>query len=338
VFELVCDDPNVGSILFAMPADYGESTVSVTTDALAIAGPRGTVLIPVWMSPKHGGGYDVLAAAGFAPFDGLKRAVNALARVVTWVRTRDPMANATAKANAEVGAASSPAHSANPPVRHGLAYADVRERLEGHGLRFPAETFVTSAAQAADAARAIARPVAMKLAAAGLVHKTEVGGVALGVASPDEAAAVYVTMTDPDRLARFGIVADGVYVQEMVGDGIDVLVGVHRDEVFGPILTIGTGGIETEIERDVLHLAIPFTDEQLLRALRPLRLAQRLAGVRGAAAADLAELLRVAHSFATLFVDPAADIAELEVNPLRVVVGEHGTECITLDAVLVGLA
>ena len=61
-FELVCADPNVGSILFAMPADYGESTVSVTTDALAIAGPRGTVLIPVWMSPKHGGGYDVLAA------------------------------------------------------------------------------------------------------------------------------------------------------------------------------------------------------------------------------------------------------------------------------------
>jgi acetate---CoA ligase (ADP-forming) len=332
VFELVCADPNVGSILFAMPADYGESTVSVTTDALAIAGPRGTVLIPVWMSPKHGGGYDVLAAAGFAPFDGLKRAVNALARVVTWVRTRD------AGATADVGAESSPAHSANAPVRHGLAYAEVRERLERHGLRFPAETFVTSAEAAADAVRAIARPVAMKLSAEGLVHKTEVGGVALGVASPDEAAAVYATMTDPDRLARFGFVAAGVYVQEMVGDGIDVLVGAHRDEVFGPILTIGTGGIETEIEKDVLHLAIPFTDEQLLRALRPLRLWQRLGGVRGAAAADPAELLRVARSFAALFVDPAGNIAELEVNPLRVVVGEHGTECITLDAVLVGPA
>ena len=197
---------------------------------------------------------------------------------------------------------------------------------------------MTSAEQAADAQRAIARPVAMKLAAEGLVHKTEVGGVALGIASPDEAAAVYATMTDPDRLAPFGFVADGVYVQEMVGDGIDVLVGAHRDEVFGPILTIGTGGIETEIEKDVLHLAIPFTDDQLLRALRPLRLWQRLGGVRGAAAADPAELLRVAHAFATLFVDPDADIAELEVNPLRVVVGEHGTECITLDAVLVGSA
>jgi acyl-CoA synthetase (NDP forming) len=333
VFELVCADPNVGSILFAMPADYGESTVSVTTDALAIAGPRGTVLIPVWMSPKHGGGYDVLAAAGFAPFDGLKRAVTALARVVAWARGRD------AAPIADAGAEPAAAHTGGgSPARHGLAYAEVRDRLERQGLRFPAETFVTNAEQAADAVRSIARPVAMKLAAEGLVHKTEVGGVALGVTSPDEAAAVYATMTDPGRLARFGFVADGVYVQEMVGDGIDVLVGAHRDEVFGPILTVGTGGIETEIEKDVLHLAIPFTDDQLLRALRPLRLWQRLAGVRGAAAADVGELLRVAQSFAALFADPAGDVAELEVNPLRVVVGEHGTECITLDAVLVGRA
>jgi acetate---CoA ligase (ADP-forming) len=338
VFELVCADPNVGSILFAMPADYGESTVSVTTDALAIAGPRGTTLIPVWMSPKHGGGYDVLAAAGFAPFDGLKRAVNALARGVAWVRTRDVGPTPDAGPTADAGTASAPTHSADAPVRNGLGYAEVRELLERHGLRFPAETFVTSAEQAADAARAIARPVAMKLAAPGLVHKTEVGGVALGVVGPDEAAVVYATMTDPDRLARFGFVADGVYVQEMVGDGIDVLVGAHHDGVFGPILTVGTGGIETEIEKDVLHLAIPFTDEQLLRALRPLRLSQRLAGVRGATAADLTVLFRVAQSFATLFVEPGGKIAELEVNPLRVVVGEHGTECITLDAVLVSQA
>jgi acyl-CoA synthetase (NDP forming) len=329
VFELVCDDPNVGSVLFAMPADYGESTVSVTTDALAIARPRGTILIPVWMSPKHGGGYDVLAAAGFAPFDGLKRAVTALARVVGWARTRD---SAPAE---DAGAQPAVAHPASSAAGRGLAYAEVRARLERHGLRFPAETFVTSAEQAAAAVRAIARPVAMKLAAEGLVHKTEVGGVALGVISAEDAAAIYASMTDPDRLERLGFVADGVYVQEMVGDGIDVLVGAHRDEVFGPILTVGTGGIETEIEKDVLHLAIPFTDAQFIRALRPLRLWQRLAGVRGAAPADLDELLRVAQSFATLFVDPAGEIAELEVNPLRVVVGEHGTECITLDAVLV---
>src|SRR6202021_771142 len=66
VFELVCNDPNVGSVLFAMPADYGESTVAVSRDAVEIAQATGTLLIPVWMSPRRGGGYQVLDAAGLA--------------------------------------------------------------------------------------------------------------------------------------------------------------------------------------------------------------------------------------------------------------------------------
>jgi acetate---CoA ligase (ADP-forming) len=325
VLGIVCADPAVGSILFAMPADYGDSTLSVTTDAVAIAGPCNILLVPVWMSPKHGGGYDVLVDAGFAPYDGLKRAVTALTRVVEWAKFSGLTAPTVETA----------AHHPGGESPAGLGYAQVRELLERHGLRFPAETFVTSAEEAAAAARAIARPLALKLSAPGLVHKTEVGGVALGVTSPEDAAAVYRTMTDPDRLGPFGFVADGVFVQEMVDEGLDVLVGAHRDEVFGPVLTVGTGGIETEIEKDVLHLAIPFTDEQFVHALAPLRLWQRLQGVRGGAVVDIAELTRVAQAFAVLFVDEAEAIAELEVNPLRLVVTETGTEAVTLDAVLI---
>ncbi|MFE2734928.1 acetate--CoA ligase family protein [Streptomyces sp. NPDC059349] len=328
VFQLICDDPNVGSILFAMPADYGDSTVSVTTDALEIAATHDTLLIPVWMSPKHGGGHAVLSGAGFAPFDGLKRAVTALTRVVEWAAVcRGPESDSGAE---PVGVAD---HSpgATPAA---LSYDEAGELLRRYGLRFPAETFVTSGQAAADAQRRIGRPVAMKLAAEGLVHKTEVGGVALGIGSPDEAARAYATMTDSDRLAAHGFVATGVYVQEMVGDGLDVLVGAHHDEVFGSVLTVGTGGVETEIEKDVLHLAMPFTDEQFVRALRPLRLWQRMKGVRGGRPTDLAELTRVVQAFATMFLEETERIAEVEVNPLRMVVSESGTECVTLDAVL----
>ncbi|MFE4956061.1 acetate--CoA ligase family protein [Streptomyces sp. NPDC056653] len=327
VFQLICDDPNVGSVLFAMPADYGDSTVSVTTDALEIAATHDTLLIPVWMSPKHGGGHTVLSSAGFAPFDGLKRAVTALTRVVGWVAVcRGP--------EAVSGASPVAADHAPGATPAALDYDEARELLRRYGLRFPAETFVKSEQAAADAQRRIGRPVAMKLAAEGLVHKTEVGGVALGITSPDEAASVYATMTDSDRLASFGFVADGVYVQEMVGDGLDVLIGAHHDEVFGPVLTVGTGGVETEIEKDVLHLAMPFTDEQLVRALRPLRLWQRMQGVRGSRPADLGELTRVAQAFAAMFLQETERVAEVEVNPLRMVVSESGTECVTLDAVL----
>ena len=71
VFELICNDPNVGSVLFAMPADYGDSTVAVSRDAVEIARSTGTLLIPVWMSPRRGDGYQVLLAAGMAPMDGV---------------------------------------------------------------------------------------------------------------------------------------------------------------------------------------------------------------------------------------------------------------------------
>ncbi|MFD0067097.1 acetate--CoA ligase family protein [Streptomyces sp. NPDC056690] len=329
VFQLICDDPNVGSILFAMPADYGDSTVSVTTDALEIAARHDTLLIPVWMSPKHGGGYDVLSSAGFAPFDGLNRAVTALTRVVEWAK----VSLSTAPTPAADLAAAAP-HDESGAARAALGYDEARELLERYGLRFPAEEFATSAQEAADAQRRIGRPVAMKLSAKGLVHKTEVGGVALHITSPEEAARVYATMTDPERLALFGFTADGVYLQEMVGDGLDVLVGAHHDEVFGPVLTVGTGGIETEIEKDVLHLAIPFTDEQFIRALRPLRLWQRMQGVRGGRAADTAQLAHMVQAFATMFLEEAERVAEIEINPLRMVVSASGTDCVTLDAVL----
>jgi acetate---CoA ligase (ADP-forming) len=338
VFALVCDDPNVGSILFAMPADYGDSTVSVARDAVEIASRRGALLVPVWMSPKHGGGYDVLCAAGLVPYDGLQRAVAALTRVVDWARLRSPTrSRPTAGDGSARSSTDAPAGgSQHAPVTHrGLPYVEVRRRLEQHGLRFPAELFVDSALGAAAAVAAIGRPVALKLSAPGLVHKTEVGGVVLGITDPDAASRAYTTMTAPDRLAPFGFVADGVYVQELVSEGLDVLVGAHRDEVFGPVLTVGTGGVDTEIERDVLHLALPFTDEQLLRALRPLRLWSRLQGVRGRPAADVDEFVRTVRAFADLFTDDAGSIAELEVNPLRLVVSAEGTECITLDAVLI---
>jgi hypothetical protein len=184
--------------------------------------------------------------------------------------------------------------------------------------------------------RDIGGTTVIKLAAPGLIHKTEVGGVRLGVTDPAVAAAVYGEMTSARRLAPFGVVARGVYVQEMLGEGIDILVGVHDDEVFGPVLTFGTGGTETEIERDVLHLAIPFDEAQFGRALRALRLWPRLRGSRGAPAADTARLFRIAASLAELFVAGDGQLAEAEINPLRVLVTADRTDCVALDAVVLG--
>jgi hypothetical protein len=122
-------------------------------------------------------------------------------------------------------------------------------------------------------------------------------------------------------------------VQEMVADGLDLLVSAHDDEVFGAVLTVGAGGVATEIELDVVHLAIPFRDEELLRALRALRLWPHLAGFRGQPGCDLSELASVAHAIAELYLATAPSLAEIEVNPLRVVVEADRTSCVALDIV-----
>ena len=324
VFELICHDPNVGSVLFAMPADYGESTVAVSTDAVEIARATGTLLIPVWMSPRRGGGYQVLDAAGLAPMDGVYRAVQALRRFAEW------------RAPAGTDAAGPPIETPGGAVatsERALSYEESTELLSAAGVRVPRESFVASAAAAAEAAERIGGPVAMKLSAPGLIHKTEVGGVRLGLRGGEQAGAAYAEMTSPGRLASFGIDADGVFVQEMVADGLDLLVSVHDDEVFGAVLTVGAGGVATEVERDVVHLAIPFRDEELVRALRGLRLWPHLAGFRGQPGCDLSVLASVARAIAGVYLAQAPALAEIEINPLRVIAGADQTSCVALDIV-----
>jgi acyl-CoA synthetase (NDP forming) len=326
VFGRICEDPNVGSVLFAMPADYEEDTVAVSRDAVEIARSTGTLLIPVWMSPRRGGGYQVLQAAGLTPIDSVYRAVQALRRFAEWRDSALAADEVSGRDAAEAG-------PGTPTSERALTYEQGKRLLSAAGVRTPLESLATSPDEAAGAAEWIGGPVVMKLIAPGLIHKTEVGGVRLGVRGGAAAAAAFEDMASPGRLAPFGVVADGVFVQEMLADGLDLLVSAHGDEVFGPVLTIGAGGVATEIDRDVAHLAIPFDDGELRRALRSLRLWPHLAGFRGKPACDLAVLARAARAVAEAYVSEAASVAEIEVNPLRVVVDDDGTSCVALDIV-----
>jgi acyl-CoA synthetase (NDP forming) len=260
--------------------------------------------------------------------DGVRRAVKALRRFAEW-RGNGLVPAATGRPATIIDAA----RPALATSERALAYEQSRELLSSAGVRVPHESLVTCAEEAAEAAELIRGPVVMKLSAPGLIHKTEVGGVRLDIRGGEQAAAAFAEMVSPRRLAPLGIEADGVVVQEMVADGVDLLVGVHQDEVFGPVLTIGAGGVAAEIEMDVAHLAIPFEDEELVRALRTLRLWPRLAGFRGNAGSDLATLGRVVRAIADRYIAQASSIAEIEINPLRVMVDADQTSCIALDVV-----
>jgi acyl-CoA synthetase (NDP forming) len=326
VFEAICQDPAVGSILFAMPADYGESTSTVTRDAIVIARDTDTVLIPVWMSPRRGQGFELLDQSGLAPFAGVGQAVTALRRFAEWRNVVVP------------SRPDAVAHGVEPAAKvlseRAVAYGDAYRVLTDGDLRLPSHAFAETALEASEAAEWIGGSVVLKLSAPSLIHKTEVGGVRVGIRGGAEAAKAFEELVWAPALTNLGIKADGVFVQEMMPDGIDLLVSAHADEVFGPVVTVGAGGVATEVERDVAHLALPFTDEEFEAAVRRLRVWHRLRGFRGAPASDLRAVADAVRKVGAIYLGSGGQLTEVEINPLRVIVGAAATECVVLDAML----
>jgi acyl-CoA synthetase (NDP forming) len=158
------------------------------------------------------------------------------------------------------------------------------------------------------AADRVGYPVVLKTAAAGIVHKTDVGGVRLGLRNAGELARAYAELTtavgDPHAV-----------IQAMAVAGVELVAGVLRDPLFGPVLMVGGGGVLTDLLADRRWRGLPLTDLDATEMLRSLRCAPLLAGYRGAAGADEAAVLDVLHRIAWL-AEAVPELAELDINPL----------------------
>ncbi|MET9518898.1 acetate--CoA ligase family protein [Streptomyces sp. NPDC002994] len=199
-------------------------------------------------------------------------------------------------------------------------YETVRELLASYGLTFPVAGFVTTADEAADAAHRTGYPLALK--AMGLAHKTEAGGVALGIADEERLRATFARMRSTTGAARYAVeaMASPPYAVELIA-------GVRRDPAFGPVAMVGIGGVTAELLADTAVALAPLTPGRARALLLSLRHAPLLTGWRGsppvhldAAAAALCALAQAGAEH--------PELSELEVNPLLV----HPGGAIALDA------
>jgi acyl-CoA synthetase (NDP forming) len=197
-----------------------------------------------------------------------------------------------------------------------------KEILRLYGITTPDETIVTSLSEAWLAAEAIGYPVAVKTAA-GVMHKSDHGGVRLHLADETALAEVY-----QDFEARFG---PRVLVQQMVPPGVQLLLGLVNDAQFGPMLALGSGGILVEVLRDYRLLLLPTTPETVREALLSLRGAALLRGVRGHSPADIEAVVEAALGLAALAADLGDLIAEVDINPLIAL----PSEAVAVDALIV---
>ncbi|MEU6883384.1 acetate--CoA ligase family protein [Streptomyces sp. NPDC046712] len=206
-----------------------------------------------------------------------------------------------------------------------------KQLLRAYGIRVPREQLVTSAAAAVRAAGLVGYPVVMKASGAQLAHKTELGLVKVGLTSASQVRDAYRELTD---IARYeGIDLDGILVCQMVGRGVEMVVGVTRDPLFGPTVTVGLGGVLVEVLNDASVRVPPFGEEQARDMLGELRGQALLKGVRGAPPADVDALVEVVLRVQRMALELDGDLAELDINPLMVL--PRGQGAVALDALAV---
>ena len=200
-------------------------------------------------------------------------------------------------------------------IGQSLSEQDSKALLEAYGIAVPKERIATSAGEAAKAAKKIGFPVVMKIVSADIPHKSDLGLVAVGVRAEEDARRTYKRLMATAKKAAPKASVDGVLVAQMV-PGLETVAGIAQDELFGPVVMFGLGGVLVEVLRDVTFRIPPFTARDAEAMLHELRGAALLRGVRGQPAADQAALVDVLMKMQRLAVDLAGEVAEVDINPL----------------------
>lgn len=210
--------------------------------------------------------------------------------------------------------------------------AQAKELLSRHGFQLLDERLARTGAEAAAHAAALGCPVALKVCAADLMHKSDAGGVALGIQGAEDVQRAYEGIIESVRKHSRGLAVDGVLVAPMAPAGVDMILGARRDPVFGPVLLVGAGGIYAEVLRDTALGVLPLSREDAEDLLRTLRAYPLLQGVRGEGPGDVAALLDAMDRLGDIMHEHP-EIEELEINPLRVLPAGKGV--IPLDALMI---
>jgi acyl-CoA synthetase (NDP forming) len=264
---------------------------------------------------------DELRALGIPCFSSPGRAATALSWAYWWGQAANRVAAVRIYE-------ATPRATIDAPV--GTSESAVRDWLGPCGIPSPREVIVSSATEARRAAEEIGRPVVLKIVSPDIVHKSDVGGVEMGLATPADVESAYYRMLE--RIARSAPAAriEGALVQEMVEGGREMILGAVNDADFGPIVVVGFGGIDVELLGDVSRRLAPVSPAEARAMIGELRGAALLDGFRGRPRADIDALVDAIVRFAEFAARMPGGVRSFEINPLVVLPAGRGV--IMLDA------
>jgi acetyltransferase len=216
--------------------------------------------------------------------------------------------------------------------RNELIEIEAREVFEAYGIPVARTLLASNLEECVRAGREIGYPVVAKIASPQILHKTDVGGVIVGIDNTDELITAYERITSNARRLVPDARIWGVVVQEMLPPSRELILGMKRDSQFGPLLMTGLGGVYVEILKDVSFRLAPLGKEEARDMLRELKSYWLLQGTRGEPPADIEAVINAMLRVSQLVTD-FPEINELDINPLRVL--EKGKGCLAADARIV---
>lgn len=329
--ETLDRDPEVGLIAVCQGAEPGlneqQRALYAPIARMVTEFAAGAATPTLCFSPYAGGVEPTFAAtlreAGVPLLRGTRASMEAIRNLVRW---QSRPGDAPDDDHADVGPA--------PQLDSGtLSEREGKSLLAGYGILGPRERLAADPDAAALQAAEIGFPVVLKVDTPDIAHKTEAGIVRLGLGSAAEVRGAAVEIVDNARRYAPRARINGISVQEMVYDGVEMMLGVTNDPVFGPAVLVGAGGIYAEILTDVATELAPVSAETAARMIESLRCYSILCGARGRGPYDVAALQRAVVGLSRLAWDLRDRLGELDVNPL--VVLEEGRGVRALDALVI---
>jgi acetate---CoA ligase (ADP-forming) len=329
--DIAVEDPNLDFVLFAgvalpdaRPPDEGmarklEGRLDWLAERIA-SSPIPVIPIGSTCVDASPYGRQQLTARGINMLGGLDVGISALAGGLRWLENRGRVRSA----------AKAPVPARAVPISGMWSEAQARWLLTSAGVPVVAGELATSAQEAVEIARRVGLPVALKVCSAQIAHKSDIGGVALGLSIEADVRAGYEKVRAAGE-ARPGASIDGVLVTAMRTGGVELLAGVTVDPTFGPVLAVGLGGIWVEVLNDTSLRVLPVDVAEVRRMLGELRGLPLLQGARGGQPASLDAVAAAIVGVGNAALSLGGALRALEVNPLWV----NGDQVEALDVLVV---
>jgi acetate---CoA ligase (ADP-forming) len=331
--QAFADDPGFSAVVVPFVFAHPLSSGARAPVLCEVAAETNCVIAAIWMSEwLEGPGSALLDAdPNVLMFRSAERGFSALAAWSDWHERRTVLETHTRRSRPCAAEEARRMIAAAPGKV--LSETDSKRLLAAYGIAVPAEDLAETPTLAAEVAKRLGFPVAVKIASADIPHKTEVGGIRLDLQDENAVTRAAEDVLAAARQRRPDARLQGVNVQTMVPPGTELVLGIKRDAQFGPLLVIGLGGLMVELLRDVATSLVPVPPRQAKRMLESLRGYKLLEGFRGRPACLLESVIDTICRFSELAADLADVIEEADVNPI--IAGPAGT--VAADALFVCL-